>query len=641
MRKNLLLASILILSTAIPSFANNVEEYISEGKNYQANKNYDLAIESYQKAINKDSNESEAYYLLGKVYYAKKDYDNAKYYFQKYQTLKPSQATYIKNILNKIETEKAKPATPPILTSTVSFSEPTQKGYLNAGDTGEITVKVKNSGTDSAKNLKLKITPDKYNADLEFSGQEYITELKPNKEIEIKIPVKASEDITDNKIDLKVEVQEPFYGADADTYQLSFFTRAIRPPELKITDYGLEEEAGGIIPKGKSVIVSAVVKNQGKGTAYNTKGQITSSSSDVQILDGSNFDLGELNAGQAKKVSFTIFVAKRTTLEELPFNISLKNKIAKFNKVEIIKMALAKTDQIKILPVNPVEPIDEDKPIINDNLVVNVDVDINIPKTTKINKNGIAVIIGNSNYKDKDIKTVKYAINDAKTVKEYVKNVLGYKEDNIIYQPDADQSTFIDLFGDKEEANGRLASLIKQNKSDVFIYYSGHGAPDGNGSAYFVPINANQERIKLLGYPLETFYKNLNKLQAKSITVVLDSCFSGGEIINGASPMYMDVKNVNNIGDNIDVLTSSSNKQLSSWYEDKKHSMFTYYFLKALQLKNKEDEDGEKPTERSDGSLSIDDIHKYVSAKVKYMANKIYRRTQNPQIFSKNKDKLF
>lgn len=638
--KKTLLTFLLVLLTSFPAIASNLEDYINTGKSYQAKKDYDTAIKYYQKAITEDSSDPESYYLLGKVYYLIKDYDNAKYYFQKSQSLDSSQYSYIQTILSKIDAEKLKPATPPILTSNIEFTEPTKKGYLNAGDTGELIVKIKNSGKDLAKNLKLKITAENFIANLNFSNEETINELKPNKEIEIKIPIKAEEDIADNEVKLKVEVQEPFYGADADIYKLSFFTRAIRPPELTVTDYGLEEEAGGIIPRGKSVVITAIVKNQGKGISYNTTGQIASNSTDVQILEGGQFDFGELNAGQAKKISFTIFVNKRTTLTELPFEIKMYNKIAKFNKSKTIKLALDKTEQIKerVISVANIEP---NMPVRDDNLQVNVDIDINIPETKNINKNGIAIIIGNSNYKDKDIKPVQYAINDAKIVKEYVRKTLGYKEGNIIYQVDADQSTFIDLFGNKEDANGKLASMIQEGKSDVFIYYSGHGAPDENGSAYFVPTNANQERIKLLGYPLETFYNNLNKLKAKSITVVLDSCFSGGEIIKGASPIYLNVKNLSNIGENINVLTSSNNKQLSSWYDEKKHSIFTYYFLKSLQLKNKEDEEGDKPTNRDDGNLSFDDIHKYVSIKVKYMANRLYRREQNPQIFSKNKDKLF
>ena len=278
------------------------------------------------------------------------------------------------------------------------------------------------------------------------------------------------------------------------------------------------------------------------------------------------------------------------------------------------------------------------------------DVDVNIPKLAKKNKFGVALIIGNKNYKNQDISSVVYAHNDAIAVKEYVKNVLGYDEKNIIYLEDATQTDFITYLGSKdltkEEANDSILATKVKDKSEVFIYYSGHGAPDvkdGNAkTAYFVPVDADPNRIKALGYPLNAFYDNLNKLKAKNITVVIDSCFSGGSekgmLIKGASPIFIDVKGQYNFG-KIDLFTSASGKQISSWYEDKNHSLFTYYFLKAMQLGNKADEEGEKPDVNGDGKLSLDEIYKYVNTKVKDVASS-KNRIQTTEIYSTNKNKV-
>ena len=64
--------------------------------------------------------------------------------------------------------------------------------------------------------------------------------------------------------------------------------------------------------------------------------------------------------------------------------------------------------------------------------------------------------------------------------------------------------------------------------SDVFIYYSGHGAPDTESKQpYLVPTDANPSTVKVGGYALKQLYLNLKKAPYRSATVVIDSCFSG------------------------------------------------------------------------------------------------------------------
>ena len=93
--------------------------------------------------------------------------------------------------------------------------------------------------------------------------------------------------------------------------------------------------------------------------------------------------------------------------------------------------------------------------------------------------------------------------------------------------------------------------------------------------------------VRLNGYPLGTFYDNMAKLSARSLTVVIDACFSGGSdngmLINQASPLSIEIENPVAIGADRSVFTSSSGSEVSSWYEDKNHGLFTYFFLKGLR----------------------------------------------------------
>ncbi len=254
-----------------------------------------------------------------------------------------------------------------------------------------------------------------------------------------------------------------------------------------------------------------------------------------------------------------------------------------------------------------------------------VDVDKNIPQVGKTNLYGIAVIIGNQNYTHKDVPDVEYAHNDARTVKKYLRDMLGYKKENIIYIEDASKSDFERVFGTERVAEGKLYNWVRSNRSDVFIYYSGHGAPDmKNKKAYFMPSNSDPNYVRIDGYPLEVFYKNLNNIPAKSITVVLDACFSGGSqkgmILQEASPMYIEVE-YPLYGNKVNLITSATGAQISSWYPRGNHSLFTYYFLRAMR--------GEADKNR-DRNITLREVHQYLNDNVPYMARRIYGREQTP-----------
>lgn len=90
------------------------------------------------------------------------------------------------------------------------------------------------------------------------------------------------------------------------------------------------------------------------------------------------------------------------------------------------------------------------------------------------------------------------------------------------------------------------AWLKNKTKSDsrVFIYYSGHGAPEAKtGDAYIIPFDRDPNYLEVTGYPLKRLYDNLGKLQAKEVVVALDACFSGSGgrsvLAEGARPLVM------------------------------------------------------------------------------------------------------
>jgi hypothetical protein len=225
--------------------------------------------------------------------------------------------------------------------------------------------------------------------------------------------------------------------------------------------------------------------------------------------------------------------------------------------------------------------------------------------------NDLAVIIGIEGYQS--LPKSDYSYDDAKLVKDYVK-ALGFKERNI------------ELLTDERATKSAIEKIIKtwlpnkaKPESRVFVYYSGHGAPEPKtGDAYIVPFDGDPNYLSDTGYPLKSLYNTLAKLQVAEVTVILDSCFSGAGgrsvLAKGARPLVMMAEGFV-LPQNIAVLSATLGTQISASSPEKGHGIFTYYFLKALK----------------DGKKTIAEIYDYIKPLVEDEAKAINVQ-QSPSI---------
>jgi len=90
----------------------------------------------------------------------------------------------------------------------------------------------------------------------------------------------------------------------------------------------------------------------------------------------------------------------------------------------------------------------------------------------------------------------EYAANDARLVAEYFTKSLGVPEENLIILTN-DKATKSDL----EKYFHKWLPNNVSKESDVFIYFSGHGAPSpSGGDAYLVPFDGDPTYITETGY---------------------------------------------------------------------------------------------------------------------------------------------
>ena len=215
------------------------------------------------------------------------------------------------------------------------------------------------------------------------------------------------------------------------------------------------------------------------------------------------------------------------------------------------------------------------------------------------NPNGVAVIIGNKEYRNRDVPPVAYAHRDAEAFKRYVVEVLGFDPANVFELRDADREEMFDAFGRREGTMSHLRAGLARlpEGGDVVVYYSGHGVPGREGGkGYLLPVNV-PPRAAREGYPLDLLIENLGALdKARSVQVFLDACFSGGShagfLVQGASPVAMSAAMPTEAAGKVTVLTAAEGSQLASWDDEAGHGLFTHHLLDALYGKGDRDRDG-------------------------------------------------
>ncbi len=253
-----------------------------------------------------------------------------------------------------------------------------------------------------------------------------------------------------------------------------------------------------------------------------------------------------------------------------------------------------------------------------------------ITKNSKIKRpDGIAVIIGIEKYKNAPPAT--FAKADALMFEKYANKLLGIPTENIytITNEAATLGEFMKLFG----KNGYLKRRTNEN-TEIFIYYSGHVAPDlETKMPYLIPSDVDPD-YPTTGYSTKKLYENLSSLNAKSITIFLDACFSGATrsnemLLANARPVRIEwTKSA--IPENLTVMTASSGAQISSGYPKEGHGLFSYYLMKGLQKYSDKD---------LDSKITIEELYNYIKVNVSKTAGQLDRE-QTPELFTKNNRRI-
>ncbi len=253
-----------------------------------------------------------------------------------------------------------------------------------------------------------------------------------------------------------------------------------------------------------------------------------------------------------------------------------------------------------------------------------------VPAAAREQGEGIAVIIGNKTYRA-GVPAVDFAHNDADAMKRWVVEVLGYRADDVIDLRDAGKADLEATFGNHASFQGKLYKYIRPGRSEVVVFYSGHGLPGPkDGRSYLLPSDTDPDNAELNGYPLDVLIGNLEKLPAKSVTVFLDACFSGltssGPLARNTSAFGLRAKPVT-AGGNITVLSAASAAQAANWDTQAQHGLFTEYLLRAVYGEADKSHWG-----NGDGKVTLDEVKAYLDSEMTYRASRVLSREQTADL---------
>jgi hypothetical protein len=236
-------------------------------------------------------------------------------------------------------------------------------------------------------------------------------------------------------------------------------------------------------------------------------------------------------------------------------------------------------------------------------------------------RDAVAIIIGIQAYKN--LPPARFANSDARLFSEYAQRLLGVRPDKIRLLIDGDAGE-IDI---ARAFRSWLMRNVNKGKTDVYIFYSGHGLPSDDGkSLYLLPHNADRDFVDKTSINQAELISLTEATGAKSVTMFIDSCYSGqtrngDALLANARPVSLKSKS-SGYPSTFTVLTASAPDQISWSSDELGHGIFSYYLMKGMEG----DADGNQ-----DGKLTSGELHAYLLDKVNRQAA-ILNRKQQPQL---------
>ncbi|MBX9635486.1 MAG: caspase family protein, partial [Magnetospirillum sp.] len=228
----------------------------------------------------------------------------------------------------------------------------------------------------------------------------------------------------------------------------------------------------------------------------------------------------------------------------------------------------------------------------------------------KANPAAVALVIGVEDYEK--LPPAQFAGRDARAFRDFAVNTMGIPRDRVRLLLNQD-ARLLDV---QKAVDTWMRAAIADGGEDVFIFFSGHGLSSEDGrSLYLFPHDGDRAMLARSGLDRGALIDAALKAGAKSLTLFLDTCYSGGT--RGAETLLADMRPLlimpkdGEIPGPAAILAAAGGTQLSSAYAPARHGLFSYFLMRGLM--GEADADG-------DHRLTLGELRRFTEEKVRRTA---------------------
>ena len=161
-----------------------------------------------------------------------------------------------------------------------------------------------------------------------------------------------------------------------------------------------------------------------------------------------------------------------------------------------------------------------------------------------------------------------------------------------------------------------LSRAAKKDKSDVYVFFAGHGLASQDGKKmYLLPYDGSPRLLEKTAIHRDELFQDIASANPRSVTVFLDTCYSGetrgNEMLIAGRPIGIRVLE-QSIPDNFTLMTAAAGDQIANPLKEAKHGMFSYFLMKGME--------GEADI-NNDNKITAGELHSYIQSNVIQQSN--------------------
>ncbi len=392
----------------------------------------------------------------------------------------------------------------PELVAKVSFEDNSGNRLLDAKETADLRIEIRNTGQGTAREVRAILNNEAY-PNLTIRRPAAIAEIAAGKSAVMEIKLEAGERIQAQSLTFNLSFSEANFFPPAPV-NITIGVQSLKPAKVLLAERGIEELQGNqnnTIENGELIKVTAVLENQGELPAEGLKIKTIVRNKNITLLQRREFPwektVDKLEAGDQHIFEFVFALNYNFKGTDLPIELNLTD---------------GRTGSQSTLPLNL---------NMQERTQAAQNIQIKGVYGTLGNRRDYALVFAVSEYQHEKLVDLDRPIKDGEEIVEELESHYGFQTE-LIRNPTYDQI---------EDKIAEYERLFKTNKDNLYhpsgqllIYFTGHGETFRE-SGFFMPSDADPERITRTALPYDVWRTRLNEINCDHIMVAIDACYSG------------------------------------------------------------------------------------------------------------------